>query len=216
MAQNKKSFVLYCDIIHTMKYLSDSEKGIVFQWVLDYVNDNDPDDLPGLLQAVVEPIRQQLKRDLKKWEGYVEKQRENGKKGGRPKKSQKTQALKTKPKKADNVSVDVSVSVDENESDTVTSQISFVDFWELYDKKVGDKKKIEKKWNALSLEIQEKIIEYIPKYILAQPAKQFRKNPETFLNNKSWEDEIIERSNAGNKAAGGGTKRIGSDFSETL
>ncbi len=32
---------------------------------------------------------------------------------------------------------------------------------------------------------------YIPKYKAAQPNKQYRKNPETFLNNKSWNDELI-------------------------
>jgi len=36
-----------------------------------------------------------------------------------------------------------------------------------------------------------KIKEYIPKYKKAQPDKKYRKNPETFLNNKSWHDEII-------------------------
>ena len=35
-------------------------------------------------------------------------------------------------------------------------------------------------------------MEHIPKYKQAQPDKKFRKNPETFLNNKSWNDEIIE------------------------
>ena len=32
---------------------------------------------------------------------------------------------------------------------------------------------------------------YIELYKQSQPDKQFRKNPETFLNNKSWNDEII-------------------------
>ena len=32
-----------------------------------------------------------------------------------------------------------------------------------------------------------------PLYVKAQPDKQYRKNPETFLRNKSWHDEIINR-----------------------
>ena len=33
--------------------------------------------------------------------------------------------------------------------------------------------------------------EYIPQYKLAQPNKKYRKNPDTFLNGKSWNDELI-------------------------
>jgi len=34
-------------------------------------------------------------------------------------------------------------------------------------------------------------MEYVVKYKLSQPDKQYRKNAETFLNNKGWLDEII-------------------------
>lgn len=68
---------------------------------------------------------------------------------------------------------------------------AFSVFWNLYDKKVGDKNKIEKKWNKLANEERQLIIDHIPKYKNAQPDKQFRKNPETFLNSKGWEDELI-------------------------
>lgn len=70
-------------------------------------------------------------------------------------------------------------------------KISFELFWKAYDKKVGDRTKLEKKWNSLPLIEQQMAMTYIPKYILSQPDKQYRKNPETFLNNKSWNDEII-------------------------
>lgn len=72
---------------------------------------------------------------------------------------------------------------------------SFEEFWNLYDKKTGEKKKLTKKWLALTDEEREAIMNYIPKYIACQPDKQFRKNPETFLNNKSWNDELIPRNN---------------------
>ena len=68
---------------------------------------------------------------------------------------------------------------------------TFEDFWDMYDKKTGKKEKIESKWNKLSQSTKEKIINYIPYYIKSQPNKQYRKNPETFLNNESWNDEII-------------------------
>lgn len=69
--------------------------------------------------------------------------------------------------------------------------ISFVDFWNAYDKKVGDKTKLERKWNSLSDSERVAIMEHIPKYKASQPDKQYRKNPETYLNQKSWNDEII-------------------------
>ena len=69
--------------------------------------------------------------------------------------------------------------------------ISFGEWWDLYDKKVGDKNKLEKKWNALSNEERQKAIDHTVLYKHSQLDKKFRKNPETYLNNKSFNDEII-------------------------
>jgi uncharacterized protein YcfL len=70
--------------------------------------------------------------------------------------------------------------------------IDFDFFWDYYDKRVGDKNKIKKKWDNLTDEEREKAFKFIESYKIVQPDKQFRKNPETFLNNKSWNDEIIK------------------------
>lgn len=67
---------------------------------------------------------------------------------------------------------------------------AFDDFWELYDKKVG-KQKAEKKWDALSQKQKEEIMDYVPNYIISKPDKQFRKDPERFITNKTWKDEIL-------------------------
>jgi hypothetical protein len=69
--------------------------------------------------------------------------------------------------------------------------ISFDSFWDLYDKKTGEKGKLLDKWERLSDSDRSLIMEYIPKYKIAQPDKKFRKDPQTFLNNKSWNDELI-------------------------
>lgn len=68
---------------------------------------------------------------------------------------------------------------------------SFEEFWELYDKKVGKKDILIKKWLKISDEERESAMSYIPKYKLAQPDKKYRKNPETFINQKAWNDELI-------------------------
>lgn len=70
-------------------------------------------------------------------------------------------------------------------------------FWDSYDKKVG-KPKCEKLWSKLTLEEKKACLDYIPLYKQAQPDKQYRKNPETFLRNKSWNDELIIRNNGTN------------------
>lgn len=69
--------------------------------------------------------------------------------------------------------------------------IEFDKFWNLYDKKVGDKTKLQKKWENLKDDEREDVIKYIPRYIASKPDKQFRKDPSTFLNQRGWEDEII-------------------------
>ena len=67
----------------------------------------------------------------------------------------------------------------------------FEEFWNDYEKKVGKKDKLVPKWRKLSDVDKINIKAYIPLYKTAQPDKKYRKNPETFLNNKSWNDEII-------------------------
>lgn len=86
----------------------------------------------------------------------------------------------------------------ENENRTITINeninIDFEWFWNHYDKKVGDKQKLKKKWHKLTDEERQNAMNYLDLYKQSVPDKQFRKNPETFLNNKSWNDEIINRS----------------------
>jgi uncharacterized protein YdaU (DUF1376 family) len=84
-------------------------------------------------------------------------------------------------------------NVNVNEDKNINIDFDF--FWNDYDKKVGDKQKLKSKWNKLSDNDRNQIMNYLPLYIEAVPDKQFRKNPETFLNNKSWLDEIVKRTN---------------------
>ena len=104
MAKDKKSVLLYCDIIHTVEELDDAEAGRLFKHYLRYINDHNPEPPDKLTKIVFEPIKQTLKRDLRKYESFIEKQSLNGKRGGRPHKpeeTQITQAFIEEPKKAD-------------------------------------------------------------------------------------------------------------------
>ena len=73
----------------------------------------------------------------------------------------------------------------------VKDEYTFERAWNLYNKKVGCKAKLEKKWNSMSQKDRKAAIEYIPLYVISQPDKQFRKNFQTFLNQRAWKDEII-------------------------
>lgn len=78
MAQDKKSFVLYADLIHTLEKMPDDKAGLLFKHLLRYVNDLDPvtDDL--IVELTFEPIKHQLKRDLEKWNESLEINRDKG------------------------------------------------------------------------------------------------------------------------------------------
>ena len=68
--------------------------------------------------------------------------------------------------------------------------VPFENFWNLYDKK-EDREKCERKWGALTNKERELCMERLPAYIESTPDKKFRRHPATYLNNKSWENEII-------------------------
>lgn len=83
--KDKKSFLLYCDLIHTIEKMPSEKAGDLFKHILRYVNDQNPETTDMIIELTFEPIKQQLKRDLVKWESFVQKQSDNGKLGGRPK-----------------------------------------------------------------------------------------------------------------------------------
>lgn len=125
MAEGKNSFVLYTDNKELWESLTDEQAGKLIKHIFSYVNDESPELTDQLLKIAFIPIKQSLKRDLKKWEGYIEKQRLNGSKGGRPKakETQKTQPFIEKPKKADSVTVSVTDSVSDTVTDTVRKRV---------------------------------------------------------------------------------------------
>ena len=77
MATDKKSFLIYCDIIHTVEQLSDEQAGDLFKHILRYVNDQDPQSDSVITKIAFEPIRQALKRDLEKYESIRKRNSDN-------------------------------------------------------------------------------------------------------------------------------------------
>ena len=128
MAENKKSFITYCEWQETFNELSDDEAGKLIKHIFSYVNDENPETDCQIVRLCFIPIKQTLKRDLKKYEVYIDKQRENGAKGGRPKKTQITQAFIEKPKKADSVNVSVNANEIIDKSITYTKNDFLIDW----------------------------------------------------------------------------------------
>jgi len=128
MAKNKKSFLLYCDLIHSVENMTDDEAGKLMKHLLRYVNDLNPEPPDRVTSLLFEPIKQQLKRDLVKWSDKSEKASERGRLGGlksgeiRAKQkeanaslNEKNEAIgsKTQANEAVNVSVSDNVNVKE-------------------------------------------------------------------------------------------------------
>ena len=67
MAKNKKSVLIYIDWIATFNKLEDDEAGRLIKHFFSYVNDLNPTS-DRLTELLFEPIKQQLKRDLKAYE----------------------------------------------------------------------------------------------------------------------------------------------------
>jgi hypothetical protein len=123
MAEGKNKIIVYKDWLNNFEDLTDEELGKLMRHFFEYVNDLNPVLEDRILNIAWRPIEATLKRDLKAWEAFVDKQKDNGSKGGRPPKAetqrtQTTQAFIEEPKKP--VSVSVSDSVNERESDIKT------------------------------------------------------------------------------------------------
>jgi hypothetical protein len=72
----------------------------------------------------------------------------------------------------------------------ILDQFPFDEFWEMYDKKIG-RADCEKKYSKLTETEKEQIFNHVPSYVASKPDKQFRMHPETYLNGKHWNDEIV-------------------------
>lgn len=92
----------------------------------------------------------------------------------------------------DKIRLDNNTCANTQDKDTSLDAIPFTTFWEMYSYK-KNRLTSERKWNRLSAADRVACLKALPKYIESTPDKQFRKHPSTYLNNRSWEDEIITK-----------------------
>lgn len=183
MAENKKGFVLYADQKFIFDDLTNEEAGILIKHIFAYVNDENPIFEDRFLDMAFKPIKMQLKRDLVKYEAVKERNSVNARKRWDAVASSGMQEVPNSTKNADK---DNDIVKDKDKD----INISFSEFWDLYNKKVGDKNKAEKKWNSLKDSERQKIIDTLPAFLNSIPDKQYQPHPQTYLNNSRWNDEI--------------------------
>lgn len=72
----------------------------------------------------------------------------------------------------------------------VIEQYPFETFWNTYNK-MRNRGECELIWQRLSYTSKANIMQHVTKYVASTPNKKYRKDPITYLRNRSWEDEII-------------------------
>jgi hypothetical protein len=115
MAKDKKSFILYSDAIYTVEKLSDTDAGQLLKHLLRYVNDQNPTTENPLVEIAFEPIKQQLKRDLVKFEDVKVKRSEAGKAGA----NKRWQEIANANKGIQSIA---NIAVNDNDNDNVISK----------------------------------------------------------------------------------------------
>ena len=116
----KNSFIVFYDYQEALADLTDEQVGQLFRALFNYeINKTEP-DFSGELKIAFRFIKKDLDANLTKYKNVCERNRENGMKGGRPRKTenpenpknpvgfletQKTQVVFEKPKKPDNDSM---------------------------------------------------------------------------------------------------------------
>ena len=101
MAKDKKSVIVYVDWIATFNKLEDDEAGRLIKHFFSYVNDLNPTS-DRLTELLFEPIKQQLKRDLKAYEQTCERNSLNASLRWNKKNATACDRIRTDAKHADN------------------------------------------------------------------------------------------------------------------
>lgn len=159
----RKSFILHNDSLDVVNELTTEQKAELFQAIIDY-NCGKEVKLTGLMNAVFIPFKNQFIRDSEKYDKVIERNIENGSKGGRPKKTQtnpknpmgysETQTNLTEPKKPYNDN--------KNDSDSVNKKVNKNNNDFIISDKSEKKQTSYKQWTLE--DFQNEMTKYKPKY----------------------------------------------------
>lgn len=105
---------MYVDLIHTLRKLTDVQRGKLMLIIWEYVNDENPTVDDPIIDIVFEPIKRQLKRDLLRYEKKKKQWSDAGKASAEARRLRAEQTLTD----VEGCSTDSTVNV--NVNDTVT------------------------------------------------------------------------------------------------
>lgn len=91
---DKNSFLIYLDYEEQFDLLTDEQIGQLMRAIMKYEKTKEIPQLDGMLKMAFSFIKTQLDRDRKKYEKKCERNKENGAKGGRPKKQEDKKGTK--------------------------------------------------------------------------------------------------------------------------
>ncbi len=84
----EQAFLFYQRWREQMRRLPDSERLQVYDAICDYAFEHKQSNLAYYLESILDNIRLTIKENQEKYQAFLDKQKENGSKGGRPRKNQ--------------------------------------------------------------------------------------------------------------------------------
>lgn len=93
----EQAFLFYQRWREQMKRLPDNERLQIYDAICDYAFENKESNLAYYLESILDNIRLTINENRAKQEAFIDKQKANGSKGGRPRKSVETEQNPTKP-----------------------------------------------------------------------------------------------------------------------
>lgn len=202
------AYFSYADLL---KELTEAERGRLFSALLEYGETGAEPELWGNERFVWPAIKGQIDRDNANYTKVVERNRNNGAKGGRPEKhdnpqeTQKTQSVFDKPQKPKTDKEKEKENVKEREInppiappegagavDEPQPETSFDRFWAAYPRKVGKgaAKKAFAKVKAPLATLLSALAEQKKSDMWTKDGGQFIPHPATWLNQERWEDAV--------------------------
>lgn len=147
--KQKSSFLIYHEYREPLKLLTDEQRGQLLMALIDYSESGVVPELDGISMMAFSFIQSQMDRDSKKYENRCSSNRENGKKGGRPKKENDTEEnpknplgfeeteKKTKNPKKPIKNKDKEKDINKNTMCKSEADALFERVWKLYPQKRG-------------------------------------------------------------------------------
>lgn len=134
MAKDKKSFILYVDQKDLWNKLPDEIAGKLIKHIYAYVSDENPSSDDLMIEIAFEPIKQQLKRDLKLFDEKRVKRSEAGLAGA----NKRWQPMANDSKRISNIAkIAVNDNVNVNVNDNVIYNIDYQALLDFVNKSFG-------------------------------------------------------------------------------